>query len=71
MTKEIEGKLVAALVYLESKNYQAVKEQIEEVIRLFEYDRLKKSTKEENLVRQQKGRDRTVRKDKKRTVKKG
>ena len=68
MTKEIEGKLIGALVYLESGNYQGVKEQIEEVIHLFEIDR---QTKEKDMVRQPKKGNRDHGKDKRRRVKKG
>jgi len=65
LTKEIEGKLIAALVYLESGNYQGVKEQIEEVVELFEIDRLKKSKEDKTVVRRPKRGDRKAAKSKK------
>lgn len=51
MTKEIEGKLVASLVYLESGNVEGAKEEIEDVVELFEIDRLKKTKKKPTMVR--------------------
>jgi len=51
MSKDIEGKLVMTLVYLESGNYEAVKNEIEEVIKLYENDRLKNTTEKKDLVR--------------------
>lgn len=54
MTKEIEGKLVATLVYLESGNVEGAKEEIENVIELFEIDRLKETEKKPTMVRRSK-----------------
>ena len=54
MSKEIEGVLLSAIVYIESGNIKGGVEQIGEAIRLIENDRLKQNTKKKNMVKRSK-----------------
>ena len=70
MTKLIEGKLVASLVYLDSGNTEGAKKEIESVIELFEIERLKGNEKNKIVVGRSKGGSGKDGKDKKRRLKK-